>query len=297
MATLLTLVCIFAFVQVSISDSPVLASKPKPVDIVYTCLKVVNEKESKDDIPLILLHGLTGSKEMFRGINEVLAWETGKRVCSLDMRNHGESPWNDELDIAAMTEDVKHFLDKIKAPKAVVLGVSMGGKIAVHLALNYPTMVDKIISVDMRPNSLSPESIKEILFYIELQKDLEKILPQGVTEMEAKQTLLKVLNDRLAKINSTIVLNDPETIPIKCSEGKCSVKTNPKVIQVVLNNIMDMWTESSGHFDGQALFIYGIESSFKIGEDEKHQKIISERKACWGERSCSSSAHFPRIHD
>ncbi|CAL1274484.1 unnamed protein product [Larinioides sclopetarius] len=199
MISLSILVCISVFLQVPSLYKPVLASKPKPVDLAYSCLRVGNEKERKDDIPLVLVHGLTAFKEMYRGINEVLAWETGKKVCIVDMRNHGESPWSDELDIAAMTEDVKHFLDTIKAPKAVVLGSSMGGKIAVHLALNYPSMVDKIIVEDMRPNGLSPESIEEILFYVGLFKDLDEVMPQGVTEIEAKQTLLQIVNDRLAK--------------------------------------------------------------------------------------------------
>ncbi|GBM50583.1 hypothetical protein AVEN_16126-1, partial [Araneus ventricosus] len=58
-------------------------------------------------------------------------------VCIVDLRNHGESPWNDEeYDVVAMTEDVKHLMDEINAPKAIVVGHSLGGKIAVHLALN-----------------------------------------------------------------------------------------------------------------------------------------------------------------
>ncbi|GBL73043.1 Protein ABHD11 [Araneus ventricosus] len=296
MITLSILVCISAFLQVPSLCTPVRASKPKPVDLAYSCLKVVNAKESKDDIPLILVHGLSASKEMYRGINEVLAWETGKKVCIVDMRNHGDSPWSDELDIAAMTEDVKHFLDAIKAQKAIVFGSSMGGKIAVHLALNYPAMVDKIIVEDMRPNGLSPESIEEILFYIGLLKDLDKVMPQGVTEIEAKQTLLQILNDRLAKTNSSVRMKNPDLIPIKCSQGKCRWRTNPKIVQVVLNNIMDMWTESSGRFDGPALFIYGTESNFKVGEDESNIKKLFPNAKLVGVKGAAHLVHiFPEF--
>ncbi|CAL1274483.1 unnamed protein product [Larinioides sclopetarius] len=234
MISLSILVCISVFLQVPSLYKPVLASKPKPVDLAYSCLRVGNEKERKDDIPLVLVHGLTAFKEMYRGINEVLAWETGKKVCIVDMRNHGESPWSDELDIAAMTEDVKHFLDTIKAPKAVVLGSSMGGKIAVHLALNYT--------------------------------------------------------------NSSVRMKDPDIIPIKCSQGTCRWKTNPKVIQVVSNNIMDMWTESSGRFDGSALFIYGTESNFKVGEDESNIKKLFPNAKLVGVKGAAHLVHiFPEF--
>ncbi|CAL1283440.1 unnamed protein product [Larinioides sclopetarius] len=198
-------VCFSTFLQASLSI-PLWASKPQPVDLEFICTTIFdpNNKDFKhDDVPVILLHGLTGNKESWHGVYEVIALETRKKVCAVDLRNHGQSPWNDkEYDVVAMTEDVKHLMDRIDAPKAIVLGHSLGGRIAVHLALNY--------------------------------------------------------------LNITYQLNDPNLIPVKCSNGKCQLSTNPVLLDAALRNITDLLNTSSGRFDGPALFIYGTESSIKV---------------------------------
>ncbi|CAL1283439.1 unnamed protein product [Larinioides sclopetarius] len=260
-------VCFSTFLQASLSI-PLWASKPQPVDLEFICTTIFdpNNKDFKhDDVPVILLHGLTGNKESWHGVYEVIALETRKKVCAVDLRNHGQSPWNDkEYDVVAMTEDVKHLMDRIDAPKAIVLGHSLGGRIAVHLALNYPERVEKVIVEDMRPNGITPKGLKGVQFYSFVLKEIEKLIPQGVTEKEAKKHVLALLTDHLAKLNITYQLNDPNLIPVKCSNGKCQLSTNPVLLDAALRNITDLLNTSSGRFDGPALFIYGTESSIKV---------------------------------
>ncbi|GBO16011.1 hypothetical protein AVEN_247370-1 [Araneus ventricosus] len=140
MQLLSILVCFSTLLQASLS-TPLLASKPKPVDLEFTCMEIVdprNKDLKHDDVPVIFLHGMTLNKESWNGVFEIIALDTKKKVCVVDLRNHGESPWNDEeYDVVAMTEDVKHLMEEINAPKAIVVGHSLGGKIAIHLALNY----------------------------------------------------------------------------------------------------------------------------------------------------------------
>ncbi|CAL1274480.1 unnamed protein product [Larinioides sclopetarius] len=271
------LVCFSSLLQTSLS-SPILAAKSKPVELKYSCMSVIpadNQDQRPDDVPIILLHGLTGNKESWHGIFEVLALDTKKEACIVDLRNHGESPWNNEAyDVVAMTEDIKHLLDRLKAPKAIILGHSLGGKIAVHLALTYPEIVEKIIVEDMRPNGITLEALKEVQFYTKVMKDLEKDIPQGVTEIEAKKAFLKLLNERLEKINPSLIQNDFSFIPIKCSDGKCQWTTNTVLIDAVLRNMDELLNDSSGRFEGPALFIYGGKSSFRVGDDESNIKKL-----------------------
>ncbi|CAL1274468.1 unnamed protein product [Larinioides sclopetarius] len=173
-----------------------------------------------------------------------------------------------------MTEDIRHLLDTLKIPKAVVLGHSLGGKIAVHLALTYPERVEKIIVEDMRPNGFPPEGVQEMQFMAKLMQGLDKDIPQGVTEIEAKRVFLKILNERLEKMNLSFQLDDPNFVPIKCSDGKCQWRFNPVLRDAILRNVNELFIESSGRFDGPALFIYGGKSSFKVGDDESNIKKL-----------------------
>ncbi|CAL1274469.1 unnamed protein product [Larinioides sclopetarius] len=174
-----------------------------------------------------------------------------------------------------MIEDIKHLIDQLKAPKAIVLGHSLGGKIAVHLALTYPERVEKIIVEDMRPNGVTPEGLKETKFYCKVLKELEKDIPLGVSEIDAKNAFLKLLNESLQKLNPSFKPYESlEFIPIKCSDGKYQLSINPILLDTVLRNINELLNESSGHFDGPALFIYGGESEFKVGDDENSIKKL-----------------------
>ncbi|CAL1274473.1 unnamed protein product [Larinioides sclopetarius] len=278
MFLLSVLVCFSSLLQASLF-TPISAAKPKPMELKYSCIEVTsveNQDQRPDDVPIILLHGLTGSKESWNGIFEVLALETKKEACIVDLRNHGESPWNnEEYDVVAMTEDIKHLLDRLKAPKAIILGHSLGGKIAIHLALNYPERVEKVIVEDVLPNGISPEALKETKYYFKALKELEKDIPQGVSEIDAKNAFLKLLNERLRELNPSFKpFETTEFIPIKCSDGKCQFSTNPVLFDTVLRNIDELNNESSGQFDGPALFIYGGQSETKLGDEENNVKKL-----------------------
>ncbi|GBL73048.1 Protein ABHD11 [Araneus ventricosus] len=277
MLLLSVLVCFSSLLQTSLS-TPVLAAKPKPVELKYSCMAVIpaeHQEQRPDDVPIILLHGMGGNKEVWHGIFEILALDTKKEVCIADLRNHGESPWNsDEYDVEAMTEDIKHLIDRLKAPKAILLGQSLGGKIAIHLALTYPERVEKIIIEDMRPNGVTAEAMQEMQFMAKIMKELDKDIPQGVTEIEAKKAFLKLLNERLEKMNVPFKLDDPSILPIKCSDGKCQWRFNPVIRDAILRNVNELMNESSGRFDGPALFIYGGKSNFKVGDDESNIKKL-----------------------
>ena len=101
--------------------------------------------------PLVLLHGLFGSSSNWRGIARHLA--STHTVHSVDLRNHGASPWADSMDYAAMADDVLQVMDRLGLERPAVLGHSMGGKTAMALALRHPQRVDRLIVVDIAPVS------------------------------------------------------------------------------------------------------------------------------------------------
>lgn len=99
--------------------------------------------------PLVVLHGLFGSARNWRGIAKRLA--DRRRVYSVDLRNHGDSPWDDDMNYPAMADDLRAFLERHDIAGAAVMGHSMGGKAAMALALLYPEQVSRLIVVDVAP--------------------------------------------------------------------------------------------------------------------------------------------------
>lgn len=98
---------------------------------------------------LVILHGLFGSKRNWSSIARQLS--DTFRVLTVDLRNHGESPWNDIHDYPSMAEDVATLVEQEYSEPAIVLGHSMGGKVAMYLSLMWPHLVDRLIVVDIPP--------------------------------------------------------------------------------------------------------------------------------------------------
>ncbi len=101
--------------------------------------------------PLVVLHGLFGSSGNWRGIARELA--ASHSVFSVDLRNHGASPWADSMDYLEMSDDVLQLIERLGLDRPTVMGHSMGGKTAMALALSHPARVGRLIVVDIAPLS------------------------------------------------------------------------------------------------------------------------------------------------
>ncbi|KAK4453600.1 Alpha/Beta hydrolase protein [Podospora aff. communis PSN243] len=108
--------------------------------------------------PLIIMHGLFGSKKNNRSISKVLARDLGRHVYALDLRNHGESPHHDRHDYTAMAADVADFVRAHNLRDPTLIGHSMGAKTAMALALREPDLIASIIAVDNAPVDARLES-------------------------------------------------------------------------------------------------------------------------------------------
>lgn len=104
--------------------------------------------------PLVLLHGLFGQAQNFAGVQKALA--ASRRVLALDLRNHGASPHDAEMSYPTMAADVAETLAAEGAAPAILLGHSMGGKVAMTLALTRPDLVARLVVVDIAPVDYPP---------------------------------------------------------------------------------------------------------------------------------------------
>lgn len=101
---------------------------------------------------LVVLHGLLGSSRNWQSAGAALA-ARGPRVIALDLRNHGDSPWDDDCSHGAMAGDVAAWIDRAGVGPVHLLGHSLGGKVAMRLAAERPALVARLTVVDIAPRA------------------------------------------------------------------------------------------------------------------------------------------------
>ena len=99
--------------------------------------------------PVLILHGLLGSARNWSGFARQLG--ATHRVFALDLRNHGRSPRAATMGIGEMAEDVDAFLQRHGLAPAALIGHSLGGKVAMRLALDRSDLVARLVVVDVAP--------------------------------------------------------------------------------------------------------------------------------------------------
>ncbi len=104
-----------------------------------------------DGPPLLILHGLFGSGRNWATIAKSLAPQ--RKILTVDLRNHGESPWNDEMNYSAMADDVLRLIEKENLEQPTLLGHSMGGKVAMVAAMTEPDAIGSLVVADIAPVS------------------------------------------------------------------------------------------------------------------------------------------------
>src|SRR5210317_1491406 len=97
--------------------------------------------------PLIILHGIFGISDNWVSFGKRIA-ELGFEVYILDQRNHGQSPHHYAFNYYALTEDLLEFIEQQDINDPIILGHSMGGKVAMRFTLENPEDVDALIVVD-----------------------------------------------------------------------------------------------------------------------------------------------------
>ena len=99
--------------------------------------------------PVVLLHGLFGAGGNLGALARAL--QGSFAVYSLDLPNHGRSDWLQRADLAAMSDCLRQWMDEQQLPRASFVGHSLGGKVAMQLALAHSSRVAALIAADIAP--------------------------------------------------------------------------------------------------------------------------------------------------
>jgi esterase len=115
--------------------------KPSTLDLAVTQLGT--------GAPVVVLHGLLGRARNW--LSTARALQDRYAFHLVDLRNHGASPWSDDTSYAAMARDVAALIERLGPGPVRVVGHSMGGKVAMTLALTRPELVKVLVVVDIAP--------------------------------------------------------------------------------------------------------------------------------------------------
>jgi pimeloyl-ACP methyl ester carboxylesterase len=203
--------------------------------------------------PIVILHGLLGSSRNWQSAGVALA-ASGHRVIGLDLRNHGSSPWDDDCSYTAMAEDVRAFLQSEKLDSVHLVGHSMGGKVAIRLALSYPELVSRLTIVDIAPRTYSDRVRVEFtamnsidLTKIKSRRDAENQLMDTVTDWGMRQFILTNLNSD--------------------ESGVWKWTVNREALTQSLQSILDFSIQENETFNGPTRFIRGGKSNYITDTD------------------------------
>ncbi|TAH24757.1 MAG: alpha/beta fold hydrolase [Cytophagales bacterium] len=147
--------------------------------------------------PMIIMHGVFGTCDNWITVSKNLAEHY--QVFLLDLRNHGQSPHSTEFSYEAMANDLSEFIESHQLIRPIIIGHSMGGKVAMKYAATFDN-ISSLIVADIAPrfykrhhdqilNGLNALPLNKIKSRIEA----DEILATYISELSVRQFLLKNL--------------------------------------------------------------------------------------------------------
>ncbi len=174
-----------------------------PANPYLCCVQLHHRKFGHPgDQPIIILHGLFGLSDNWVSYGKRIAQE-GFEVFIPDLRNHGQSPKSEVFNYLALTDDLFDFIDEHEIDCPILIGHSMGGKVAMRFALENPAMVKKLVVVDITLKAYGPrphhrkiiQAMKSVdLPAVKTRREVEEQLAPLIPELRIRQFILKNLH-------------------------------------------------------------------------------------------------------
>lgn len=149
--------------------------------------------------PLVILHGFLGMADNWKTLGKQWS-ENGYEVHLIDQRNHGRSLHSEEFNYEILAQDIKDYCEEHKLTAINLLGHSMGGKVAMKVAADFPQLIDKLVIADIAPKEYAPHhsdiinGLKSLDFdTIKKRNEADEQLALRIPDYGTRQFLLKSL--------------------------------------------------------------------------------------------------------
>ncbi len=200
--------------------------------------------------PLMILHGLFGFSDNWQTHAKKLA--EYYRVILVDLRNHGHSDWSNDFSYEIMAEDVKELCDDLNLSDFILMGHSMGGKVAISFAQKNEGLLDKLVIVDMgtKEYQMHHEHILKGIHSVKLEgvssrREADVQMSEHIDSNGIKQFLLKNLYWK--------------------EKGQLAWRMNTEVLEREMPNILSQMSNDEVMIP--TLFIRGELSNYILDED------------------------------
>ena len=201
--------------------------------------------------PVLLAHGLFGQGRNLGVIARALS--RTRQVLAADLRNHGDSPWDDRHDYDALAGDLAEVI-AAHGGQADVVGHSMGGKAAMRLALTQGPLVRRLVVLDIAPVAYghTQDGVIEALEATDVstatsRSGADVLLAQRIEDHGVRAFLLQSL--------------DLRSSPPRWKMNLAALRAN-------MDNLTG-WPEGGAPFDGPALFLHGGDSDYVDARGER----------------------------
>ncbi|SFL60938.1 alpha/beta fold hydrolase [Geodermatophilus ruber] len=224
---------------------------------------------------VVFVHGLFGQGRNWTTIGKGLAGD--HRVTLVDLPNHGHSPWTDRVDYLDMTEMVAAELRSFGEPVTLV-GHSMGGKVAMQLALRHPELLRALVVVDIAPTDYPvsggrtddpDEEASPFAAYIAAMRALD--LDSLTTREDADAALRTAVPSRMVRsfLLQSLVREGPG------EGGGWRWRLNLELLERDLGELRDFPEPPAGaRYDGPVLWIAGADSAYVLPEDRPRMEQL-----------------------
>ena len=207
--------------------------------------KTYAKKEQANSI--VLLHGMLGNMDNWRRQAQRLSKHF--HVITPDLRNHGRSPHLSGMRYKDMASDVLALVEHLEINSFHLLGHSMGGKIAMEIALNHPQNIQKLMIIDIAPKAYQLWHLATFKALLALPVDqltsrtqADKLLSEEIDDPFDRAFLLKNLKSN--------------------QSGGYSWRCNLEEITRAYLNISNFTQKEQAKFEGDVLFIKGEKSPY-----------------------------------
>ena len=222
--------------------------------------------------PIVIMHGVFGFSDNWVTVGKRLAEQYA--VYLIDLRNHGRSPHSHDLDYSIMAGDLLEFLNDQNLDEAIIVGHSMGGKVAMQLANSYPEKVSKLIVVDIAPRYYEPhyqeivqglssldlenmefrkEADEHLAKYIDRPGDRQFLLMNLYRKVDSSFGLrinLQAINDNSENIGAALEMEQVEIPSLFIRGGNSNYITfqDEQEIKHKFSDVEVVTVENSGHW-------------------------------------------------
>ena len=213
---------------------------------------ILHSKIEGEGKPLVILHGFLGMLDNWKTLSTEFA-AAGFQVHALDLRNHGKSFHSNDFNYEVMVEDLKRYCEFHQLVQILLLGHSMGGKVAMQFACLYPEKVEKLIVADIGPKYYPQhhQTILEGLSRIDFSKNPSR--------QEADETLAIYIKDTGTRqfLLKSLYWESP---------GQLAFRFNLKVFIEKIEEVGKSLYEAF-YYDKPTLFLRGDQSNYILDTD------------------------------